>query len=273
MEAIDEVLREYNPAHPNYERWQKARELSNHRAEFVKYILSKQVLIEGLKILDIGAGEGSTSQLLSQQNFVVSLEPKIERAIKIQKTKSLYPVLGDCTKLPLKNLRFDLIILQDVIEHMNFSETTIDELKNLLESGGVIYLSTPNRLSIFNILSDPHWGMPFLCLFKRDQIKKYFLKYFRKSDYSRDDIAQLFSLKILIDYFEQDFVITLCTKNSVDYLFSGGKGIIWSKFHLMLLKIVDNIRLSEIIKKIANNKFTFINKYFTPTFYLILKKR
>ena len=87
MEAIDEVLREYNPAHPNYERWQKARELSNHRAEFVKYILSKQVLIEGLKILDIGAGEGSTSQLLSQQNFVVSLEPKIERAIKIQKTK------------------------------------------------------------------------------------------------------------------------------------------------------------------------------------------
>lgn len=273
MEAIEKVQREYNPAHPNYERWQKAREISYHRAEFVKYILSKQGLTEGLKILDIGAGEGSTSRLFSHQNFVVSLETKIERVNKIQRTKSLYPILGDFTKPPLRNSKFDLIILQDVIEHLNFSETTIAELRNLLRNDGIIYLSTPNRFSIFNIISDPHWGMPFLCLFNRDQIKKYFLKYFRKSDYNREDIAQLFSLKNLMDYFRQDFVVTLCTKNSVDYLFSGGKGIVWSKFHLLLLKIVDNFGLSRIVKKIANDKFTFMNKYFTPTFYLILKKR
>ena len=62
MEVTQEIQREYNPAHPNYKRWQKARDLSDHRAEFVKYILSRELIIEGLKILDIGAGEGSTSR-------------------------------------------------------------------------------------------------------------------------------------------------------------------------------------------------------------------
>jgi len=273
MEVEKEIQREYNPAHPNYERWQKARDLSNERAKFVESVLSSEFNTNGLKILDIGAGEGSTSKILSKNNFVFSLEPKSERIKKIEKTNSLQPVMADSLKLPFKSAVFNLIILQDVIEHLNLGQKFVDDLNYLSKENGFIYLSTPNRLSFLNIISDPHWGMPFLSLFKRDQIKKYFLKTFRKSDYNRNDIAELLSLKDLFELFSKYFSIKICTKFSIDYLLNGGKGLVWSKFHLRLVKAVNSLGLKKLLIQIANNKPGLLNKFFTPTFYIILKKK
>jgi hypothetical protein len=160
-----------------------------------------------------------------------------------------------------------------VIEHLNINKKMIEELTSLLKNDGLIYLSTPNRFSIINIISDPHWGMPFLSLFKRNQIKKYFLKYFRKSDYSRDDVAELLSLKQIYDLFGQYYSLKILTKFSVKYLINGGKGLVWSKFHLRLVKILNFLGLNKILTRIANDKPGIINKFFTPTFYIILKKK
>lgn len=273
MEVEKEIQREYNPFHPNYERWEKARNLSDERAMFVESLLSSKLNLEELTILDVGAGEGSTSRILSQKNLVISLEPKSERIKKIPKADSLQPIMADSSGLPFKSSVFSIIILQDVIEHLNVTEKLIKDLNYLLKENGTIYLSTPNRISLVNIISDPHWGMPLLCLFKREQIRKYFLKYFRKSDYYRDDIAELLSLKDVIHLFSKIFSINICTKFSVDYLLSGGKGLVWSKFHLWLVKFVNDLGLGKMIKSIANNEVGIINKFFTPTFYLILKKK
>jgi len=273
MEVEKEIQREYNPAHPNYERWKKARDLSDERAKFVESILSTELDANGLKILDIGAGEGSTSKILSKNNFVFSLEPKSERIKKIEKTNSLQPVIAEGLSLPFQSSSFDLIILQDVIEHLNINQKFADNLNHLLKENGIIYLSTPNRLSIINIISDPHWGMPFLSLFNRSQIKKYFLKNFRKSDYNRNDIAELLSLKDLFDLFNKNFDIQICTKFSVDYLLNGEKGLVWSNFHLGLVKVLTSLGLKQLLIRIANNKRGLLNKFFTPTFYIILKKK
>ena len=273
MEVEKEIQREYNPDHPNYERWQKARDLSDERAKFVDSVLSTELVTRGLKILDVGAGEGSTSRLFSKNNFVVSLEPKPDRIKRIAKTDSLFPVIADSLNLPFKTVFFDLIIIQDVIEHLTINKKLIDDLTYLLNNNGTIYLSTPNRFSIFNIISDPHWGMPFLSLVKRDQIKKYFLKYFRKSDYQRDDVAELLSLNQLYVWFGKYYSLKIFTKFSVEYLLAGGKGLVWSKFHIRLVKMVKLLGLTRIINGIANDKPGITNKFFTPTFYIILKKK
>ena len=272
MEVAKEIQREYNPAHPNFERWQKARDLSDDRAKFVESVIS-EFHIQGMKVLDIGAGEGNTSKLLSVKNFVISLEPKPERIKKIKKTNSLQPIIADGLALPFKSFTFNTIILQDVIEHLKFTNNFIYVLKNLLKENGMIYLSTPNKFSFINIISDPHWGIPFLCLFKRDHIKKYFLKYFRKNDYNRDDIAELLSLNEISELFGNNFHINFRTKFSVNYLMDGGKGLVWSKFHLGIVRFLNYSGLAKIIRRMANDNFGIINKYFTPTFYIILKKK
>lgn len=273
MEVEKAIQREYNPEHPNYERWQKARDLSDERAKFVERIVSNEITPKGLKILDVGAGEGSTSRRFSQNNFVVSLEPKSERINKITNTDSLSPIIADSINLPFKSDFFDLIILQDVVEHLDINKKMIEELTSLLKDEGFIYLSTPNKFSLINIITDPHWGMPFLCLFNRDQIKKYFLKYFRKSDYQRDDVAELLSLNMVYELFGQNYSVKIFTKLSVEYLLAGGKGLVWSKFHLRLVKLVNSLGLKKILLHIANDKPRIINKFFTPTFYFIFKKK
>jgi len=179
---------------------------------------------------------------------------------------------SNALQLPFANNSFDLIIIQDVIEHLTDVNDFYTEVRRVLKSNGTIYLSTPNKYSIFNFIADPHFGLPIVSVLNRESIKKYFLKYFRKDDYNRNNIAQLLSLKELIKLFQKDFKISLNTKFSVKELFNGNKGIVWSNFHLKLIALCKFIKLDLVIKKIANDKVGVLNKYFTPTFYFVLKK-
>ncbi len=114
--------------------------------------------------------------------------------------------------------------------------------------------------------------MPFLALFKRKAIKNFYLKRFRKNEIERKDIAELFSLNDLIKKFSKYFDVKLHTKFAVEELFKGNKGIVWSNFHLSLVKLTSMFKLNKLILRIANDKFGIINKFFTPTFYMLLKK-
>ncbi len=138
-----------------------------------------------------------------------------------------------------------------------------------MKKNGLIYISTPNRFSIFNFISDPHWGIPFLSLFKRHSIKKYFLRFIRKDDFNRNDIAELLSLKDISILFNE-YKINLNTKKITDLLSEDSKGILWSNFHLFLYRIIKKSGLIIFIKKMSNDKPGIINNLFAPTFYIVL---
>lgn len=261
-------------SHPNYLRWKRSRENSIDRGKFVVSIMEEHIKCSGLKILDLGSGQGGTAKILSENNFVVSIDLSIDRLlVQNNFNNKVLRVNGDALNIPLKSHSFDVIILQDVIEHVSNSNKIISEIHSLLKKNGVIYLSTPNKLSFFNILSDPHWGLPFVSLFKRDFNKKYILKYFRKTEINRDDTAQLFSLKDLIKLFNDKFELKLNTKFSVEKLLKGDKGIVWSDFHLYIIKILKYFKLDNLLKLFANDSYGIINKFFNPTFYFLLKKK
>ena len=293
-----------NESHPNFLRWKLARELSIERGKFVYSIINQKVSSNILSVLDLGSGEGGTSKVFSDDNFVVSLDislirfhrqdqtvnsaagipsEEIESSSKKSSTinkdrflpslevTKINCVNGSALQLPFSNHSFDLIIIQDVIEHLTNVSDLYSEVKRVLKINGSIYLSTPNKYSIFNFITDPHFGLPLLSLLKRESIKKYFLKYFRKDDYNRKDIAQLFSLNELLDLFNNDFKISLHTKFSVEELFNGNKGIVWSDFHIRLISFCKLIKLDRLLIKMANDKFGVINTYFTPTFYITLE--
>lgn len=297
-------VKEINPAwldesHPNFNRWKRAREVSVERGKFVSSIINQQLDTKDLSVLDLGSGEGGTSKVFSENNFIVSFDLsliRLQRQISsVISKEGFYPteksstnnktrflssfemtkpelVNGSALQLPFSNHSFDLIIIQDVIEHLTNTAVFYSEVKRILKTNGYIYLSTPNKLSIFNILNDPHFGLPVLSLLKRESIKKYFLKQFRKDDYNRTDIAQLLSLNGLINLFKNDFEIKLYTKFSVRELFNGNKGIVWSDFHLKLIAFCKLIKLDWLLIELANDKIGLINNYFTPTFYFVFKK-
>ncbi|RPI64791.1 MAG: class I SAM-dependent methyltransferase [Ignavibacteriales bacterium] len=298
-------VKEINPAwldesHPNFNRWKRAREVSIERGKFVSSIINQQLDTKDLSVLDLGSGEGGTSKVFSENNFIVSFDLsliRLQRQISsVISKEGFYPteksstnnktrflssfemtepelVNGSALQLPFTNNSFDLIIIQDVIEHLTDMNGFYSEVKRVLKNKGTIYLSTPNKLSVFNFLSDPHFGLPVLSLLKRQSIKKYFLKQFRKDDYNRPDIAQLLSLNELLNLFNSDYEISLYTKFSVQELFNGNKGMVWSDFHLKLITFCKLIKIDWLIIKLSNDKIGIINKYFTPTFYFTLCKK
>lgn len=260
--------------HPNFERWKRGRELSVFRGGFVLSIVSEYRTCKKLTILDLGSGEGGTSKVFSEENFTVSFDISTIRLKRQAKNFGLTNIVcGSSSQLPFKVKSFDLIIIQDVIEHLDHESIKSEKLYDLLKENGIIYLSTPNKYSLFNIISDPHWGFPFVALMKRDLIRKFFLNYFRKNERNRQDIAQLLSLSEINKRFEEKFLIELNTKKSVSELLNENKGIVWSSFHLGLIKILNRLKLQRFILRFANNNFGFVNLFLTPTFYIVMRKK
>ena len=262
-----------NPEHPNFERWKRARDLSIERGKFVRSIIEKYLMCENLTILDLGSGEGGTSIVFSGQNRVFGYDLNLIR-LERQKNNSAnyHKINGNALKLSFKDNSFNLIILQDVIEHLPDVRLIINEIRRVLKPRGFIYISTPNKYSIFNFIADPHWGLPFVSILKRDRIRKYFLKYFRREEINRKDIPELLSLYDIHKYFDNYFEINLETKHSVERLLNGDKGLVWSSFHLIIINLIKKIRAGKILILLSNNKAGFINKCFNPTFYLIVRK-
>ncbi|MFO7526159.1 MAG: class I SAM-dependent methyltransferase [Ignavibacteriaceae bacterium] len=262
--------------HPNYKRWKKGRELAVERGKFASAIINKFTATSGLSILDLGSGEGGTSSVFSENNFVVSADYSIIRLTRQHQTfkdSKFKRVNCNGNNLPFADGSFNLIILQDVIEHIEDTNSFLNEVYRVLKYNGIIYISTPNRFSVLNILSDPHWGLPLLALLSRSGIRRYYLKHFRKSEVNRVDLAQLYSLRQLYNLLNSKFDIQINTKYSVHELLKGNNGIVWSDFHLELIKAINFFRLSKMLLLIANDRRGFINNYFTPTFYLLLKRK
>ena len=272
MEINSTITAWLDKTHPNYERWKRAREISEERGKFVESILSQEITLTDLSIFDLGSGEGGTAKILSEKNDVLSFDISLDR-LERQKKNKFQKVLGDSGYFPFNSASFDVIILQDVIEHLQNKEKIINSLVTLLKKNGIIYLSTPNKFSIFNIIADPHWGVPFISLLKKKSIRKYFLKVFRKTEAARKDIAELSSLRNLLSLFEDRFEVRLFTSHSVEQLFNGHNGIVWSSFHLKLVGYANKLKIGKLITFIANDRPGFVNKFFTPTFYMILKSK
>ncbi len=171
----------------------------------------------------------------------------------------------------------------NVPENSTFSTVLPDDCKSLLEEGiiqreivedpsfrmlGRISIREDGRISLAdNIING------VVSILKRESVRKYFLNYFRKSEMNRKDIAELLSLKNIYELFGDKFEFQLFTIHSVNELFKGNKGIVWSDFHLKLLHILKKVKLDKAITKLANNRMGFINRFFTPTFYMVFKKK
>jgi len=123
--------------HPNYERWKRSREISYERGKFVRKILSNYKNLNNVKILDIGSGFGGTVEnFIGDDNIIYSVEIDEYKLQNQVENHSVKKFLCDAYQLPFKE-KFDIIILQDFIEHIENPEAYLKYIIQFLKDDGL----------------------------------------------------------------------------------------------------------------------------------------
>jgi SAM-dependent methyltransferase len=81
---------------------------------------------------------------------------------------------GVAESLPWADASFDLVVLDNVLEHVQDRERTLSEIHRVLAAGGIVYLVTPKPFALSSILSDPHYQLAGLTLMPRPLQVWYF---------------------------------------------------------------------------------------------------
>ena len=205
-------------------------------------VLSEFKNLSQSKILDIGCGKGMIAFNLG--NFskkVIGVDVEDRRVVK---EGYKFQLVKD-EKLPFNDNSFDIVISNQVIEHVNNQNDHIKEIYRVLRKEGICYLATPNRYWII----EPHYYLPFLGILP-NRLANLYLRIFINKDYD----VKLLSYYNLIKKLKKYFIIKNFTfevvKNPKKYHLERG-------YRVIPLFLVSNL----------------IFECFVPSFILVLRKR
>lgn len=143
-------------------------------------------------ILDIGCFAGFFLELAKKNGWhVYGIEPSVWAA-KIAKKKGVKIIGADFQRISKKTLKFDIITLWDVIEHLPNPHSFMNFIRKFLKEDGIIALGTPNIESFAaKILKEkyPHLIRMHVCLYSPKTIeillKQYGFSIIHYSTYGR----------------------------------------------------------------------------------------
>ena len=181
----------------------------------IPYLKNYIPSFEGLKILDVGCGEGGTTAAFARTGaecYGTDIdEHRLQKSSENPQNKGIHFELLDVYDLDssdtISNTKFDLIILRDVIEHLTDTFKALSALKEILAEDGKIFLTFPPYYSAFGghqqiVAPIPfiHWMPAFLFynvlkMFGADKEKISKLRHIRKVQMSISRILK--TLKIL----------------------------------------------------------------------------
>ena len=135
----------------------KFRVLHQIRPLRIQYILDQiqNNSVKDLEILDLGCGGGLVSESLARLGANVTGIDFVNNNIKVAKEHARFGNLNiNYLNLDIENLKikkkFDVIIIFEVLEHLNNWETFIYNISQILKKNGILILSTINRNKISN---------------------------------------------------------------------------------------------------------------------------
>ena len=171
------IFKKYQLRNSGY-HWQQ---ISYNPFTFSAYVQARyqQVLkqlskIKKIKILDIGCGDGVLLYLINRnlkaQLTGVDLDSD---SLKLAKTKVKAKFIkASAYKLPFKAHSFDLVIVSEIIEHLDDPDKMLKEFKRILKTSGTGIITTPVKL--FAKPEDPMHVQEFTSNTLEKLLNKYF---------------------------------------------------------------------------------------------------
>jgi len=136
--------------------------------ETIKYLEDKLVHFINKSSIVLDAGCGSRNHLISYERVRLLIGCDLDKNLIKENDDISVGVLIDLEKMGFRENTFDLIMSFDVIEHLKNPLAFIKNASKSLKLGGVIFLVTPNKNSIFGFVARL---IPY-------RIKVYFTRYY-----------------------------------------------------------------------------------------------
>ena len=206
------------------------------------------------KILDIGAGYGFFLEVAKQRGWEVYGTELTEETVKACSEKGMNMFKGELPNIEFEDEMFDVIVMIEVIEHVNNPKTYVEHARRMLRKGGMLYLTTPNFNSLlryrlkenYNVIEYPN----HLCYFTNRTLKKLFAEHrFTTKSISTTGIS-LTRLRTSKGVSDQDFISETSDDEMVRYKIEKSRFLRFSKkianFILNMFKVGDSLKGSFI---------------------------
>lgn len=159
----------------------------------------------GMSVLNIGVGRGGLEAILLQKGAVVScLDPSEKSIENLRKLFSLgdRAQVGFSQAMPFADRQFDVVVMSEVIEHLNDEvlSITLSKVLRVLKPGGCFIGTVPaDENLLVNQIMCPHCGKTFhrwghIQTFSRSQLTQILGRYFDKVTLSRRFFGDVHSL-------------------------------------------------------------------------------
>jgi ubiquinone/menaquinone biosynthesis C-methylase UbiE len=108
-------------------------------------------------VLDAGCGAGYVSVGLAPRLNLIGVDIEKEAIQFCQKNRKGKFLQANLSKLPFQDNTFELIIFTNTIEHLEYPEEVLKELRRVLKPGGKLLVSTENCSSLLWVILENTW--------------------------------------------------------------------------------------------------------------------
>lgn len=202
--------------------------------------------LKKMTVLDVGASSGIIDSIVAKnvKNLTgIDIDSDaIKHAKSNYRTRNLKFINGDALNLDFKENTFDIVICTHVYEHVENPKKLFKEIYRVLRPNGICYLAAVNALWPI----EPHYYLPFLSYLPKS-IANIYLRIFTSKKIYYETLFTYWRLKGLV--LKTGFTINDYTPN-----------------------VLSEPKKLGFKHKRINKNISKLLKYFTPTFFWLLKK-
>lgn len=145
---------------PELERFDPAEQMGRISYEHLhRYALCREH-VGGRRVLDMGCGTGYGTAILARAAAnVVGIDLGDDAIAEARRrygsAANLEYLQGDCYALPFDDGEFDVVVANEIIEHVTDHDAFVSEARRVLKADGLFLVSTPNK-PVYNRYKPPN---------------------------------------------------------------------------------------------------------------------